>query len=287
MRKSHRFYNMYLTTTVSVMLVLVMIGAEAILMLSAGNLVRQARQNLVIDVVLQSDADSLALKQMDLLLQFAPYSHEYRYISKEEALADHIESLGEDPSDFLGYNPLQASYEVHLTADYANVDSVDAIVSHLTSYDWVSKVVYQRDLIALMNRNISYVTVVLLAAALVLLLIALVLIVNTVRLQIYSKRFLINTMSLVGATGWHIRKPFVGRYVVVGLAASVLAIAILAGVVYYVWYRLGLLLFPLTWQNLVFIVSVLLVCGVLICMLAALFATGRYIRMKTNTMYEI
>ena len=127
----------------------------------------------------------------------------------------------------------------------------------------------------------------LLAVALALLLISLALIVNTIRLQIYAKRFIINTMTLVGATSWVTRRPFVGRNMLMGFLSGLVALAILSGIVYYVEVRLGILLFPPTWQNIAFVSAVVLCCGLLITLLASLIATGRYIRMDNNSLYEI
>lgn len=282
-----RFANMYLTTTISVMLVLLLIGLESIVLLSAEQLFRQVKQNMVLDVVVDREADSTMIKQLDTYFNVVPYCHEYHYISSDQALQDHISSLGDDPTRFLGYNPLSASFEVHLDAQYAYIDSIEPIVAHLEQMPMVDQVVYQRDLLELMNENISRVTLVLLAAALVLLLIALMLIINTVRLQIYSKRFIIATMALVGATSWHIRRPFVARYAGIGTAAAILAFGVLAAVVYYAQVRYGVMLFSLAWQNIAFVAGVLFISGNLITLFAALFATGKYIRMKNDTLYEI
>lgn len=285
--KKHHFVNMYLTTTISVMLVLLLLGAETIIMLSADNLVRQTRENLALNVVLGEETDSLQLQQMDALLSHAPYCLSYRYISQDDALREHIDALGEDPARFLGYNPLRASYELHLCDQYTAVDSVETIAHRMEQLPWVDRVVYQRDLIELMNRNVGHLTIVLVSAALMMLLIAMVLIINTVRLQIYSKRFLIGTMALVGATAWHIRSPFVARYTLLGAIAAILAFGLLGGLVYYVRVRFGFLLFELTWQNLAWLAGVLLTVGILICVLASMFATGRYIRMRSDALYEI
>ena len=128
---------------------------------------------------------------------------------------------------------------------------------------------------------------ILLGVALVLLLVSMVLIVNTIRLQIYAKRFLINTMTLVGATSWVTRRPFVLRNMLIGLLAGLAALAILSGLVYYVDFRMGLLLFPLTWQNIAIVSGVVMVSGLLITLFASLIATGKYIRMDNNSLYEI
>lgn len=279
--------NMYLTTTMSVMLVLLLIGMDCVLLLSAGSLMRHVRESVAMDVVLVENVDSAALARMDNYLNRVPYTLTYRYISADEALQEHISNLGEDPRDFLGYNPLNSSYEVRLQAEYANADSMDVIAGNLQALPYVDRVNYQHTVIDALNRHLNYVVLFLAIVALVLLLIAVALIVNTIRLQIYSKRFLIRTMTLVGATGWHVRKPFVGKNLIVGMVAAILAIAILALAIWYVHYKLGLWLFDPTWQNGLILSVVVLSFGILITLVASMAATGRYIRMKTDTLYEI
>ncbi|MGN1240117.1 MAG: cell division protein FtsX, partial [Paludibacteraceae bacterium] len=176
---------------------------------------------------------------------------------------------------------------IHPTVAYANSDSICVIESRLQELPYVDKVLYQKNLVQVLNSNVSQAAVALLIIVVVLLLIACVLIVNTIRLQIYSKRFLINTMTLVGATPWTIKAPFVGRYMLLGTVASMVAIGIVAGIVYYVQIRMGIVLFSLTWQNHTFIAGTIFLSGLLITFFSSMIATGRYIRMNINTMYEI
>lgn len=278
---------MYLTSVVSVMLVLSLVGLECVLLLSAGTLMRRIQENMTLTVVLNEGMDSVSQARFESMLAVADYCSDYRYISSEEALQEHIRTLGEDPVAFLGYNPLTASYEIHPSAEYAHPDSMTVIENRLTSLPYVDKVIYQRDLVELMNSNVSQASIALLIVAVVMLLIAFVLITNTIRLQIYSQRFLINTMTLVGATPWAIRSPFVKRYVAMGAVAAVVAMAVVAGIVYYVHMHLGVALFAYTWQNILFVAGVILLSGLLITLFSALVATNKYIRMNIDTMYEI
>lgn len=278
---------MYLTSTISVTLVLLLVGVLASLVLASNSLVNRIRENVSLTLVMSEEADSASYARLESMLSAAPYCKDYVFVSKEQALEEHIALLGEDPTLFVGYNPLSDSYEVHPNALYAHPDSVERIDAVLTSLPYVDRVVYQKDVLQLMNRNFGKAAWGIIGVALVMLFIALTLIINTIRLQIYASRFIIRTMSLVGATSWVIRRPFVGRYVLIGLVASLLAIAILAAVVYYTTYRLGIVLFSLSLINIAFVSGVILVSGVLITTLAALFSTGRYIRMKADTMYRI
>ena len=286
MRK-HRFRNSYVTSAISVSLVLCLIGLESILLLSADSLFTRMRENITLTAVLTSDADSTQCARLESVLKVGDRCSAYKYVSAEEALEEHIRLLGEDPAKFLGYNPLSASYEIHPTDSYSAPDSLALLASDLEALPYVSEVIYPRDLADLMSSNVHEFSYILLAVALALLLISMVLIVNTIRLQIYAKRFLINTMTLVGATSWVTRRPFVLRNMGMGLIAGIVALTILGVVVYYVEFRMGMLLFPLTGQNIAFIAVVVLCSGLLITLIASLIATGRYIRMDNNSLYEI
>jgi len=286
MRK-HHFRNSYLTSAVSVSLVLCLIGLECVLLLSAGALVTRMRENITLTAVLTQEADSTHCARLEKMLTASDRCSSYRYVSKEEALQEHIASLGEDPTAFLGYNPLSASYEIHPSELYSEPDSLAAFSAQLESLPYIDEVLYPRDLADLMSSNVHDLSLILLAVALALLLVSMVLIVNTIRLQIYSKRFLINTMTLVGATSWVTRRPFVGRNMLMGFFSALVALAVLSGIVYYVDQQLGVLLFPLTWQNIAFVSAVVMVSGLLITLFASLIATGRYIRMDNNSLYEI
>ena len=206
MRK-HRFRNSYVTSAISVSLVLCLIGLEGILLLSADSLITRMRENITMTAVLTNEADSAQCAQLEAKLNAGNHCSSYTYVSASDALDEHIRSLGEDPSAFLGFNPLSASYEIHPTDAYSNPDSLALMAQELEALPYVSEVIYPRDLADLMSSNVHEFSLILLVVALALLLVSMVLIVNTIRLQIYSQRFLINTMTLVGATSWVTRRP--------------------------------------------------------------------------------
>lgn len=287
MAKHRHFFNMYLTTTISVALVLFLLGLECILLLSARTLVSRIKQNVTMTVVLNESADSTRMHRLQTTLDVMPYTQSYTFISRQQALAEHIRTLGEDPTEFLGYNPLRDSYELHLTENYVQADSMAIISAQLQQLPYVEKVVYQKDILAYMNSNLGDASWLLLGLALALLIIAQALIVNTIRLQIYSKRFLIKTMTLVGATAATVKAPFVKKNIVMGLVASLIALAGLAAMLYYVHFKMGVMLFPLTWMNIVLIAGSIIVVGVMIVVIASIFACGRYIRMNSDQLYEI
>ena len=278
---------MYFTTTISVALVLFLVGLESMLFLSAHELMRHVKESMVLSIVMTENTNDEDIARMERLLDVVPYSLDYQYISREQALQDHIENLGENPQDFLGFNPLTDAFEVHLNADYAQMDSVARIEESLLTLPFVAKVVYQKDVMKVLDNNLSEVSLMLSGIAVILLLIALVLISNTIQLQVYSKRFIINTMRLVGATPWVIKWPFVRRNLRMGIEAALVALMLLAMTYYYCQVHMGVMLFPLIWQNVGFVVVLMLAIGLLITFLASVAATNRYIRMKTSKMYEI
>ena len=285
--KRRSLFNMYFTTTISISLVLFLVGLECVVLMSAHELVRHVRENVVLTVVLGDMASQEDVVRLDNLMQVAPYVNGSDYISREEALQEHIDNLGEDPQKFLGYNPLTDAFEVNLHAEYAQIDSIHVIEQSLLALPYVDKVIYQADIVKQLDSNLQEASLILLAIALALLVIALVLISNTIQLQVYSKRFLINTMRLVGATPWVIKWPFIRRNMLMGIEAACVALLMLAATYYYFVNRLGIRLFALTEQNIAIIIVAVVFVGWFITFFASLAATNRYIRMKTSKMYEI
>lgn len=287
MASPHRFFNMYLTTTISISLVLLLVGVECVTLLSARTILHRVKEDVTMTIVLRQDADSTVVARVQAILDAVEYCSSYTYTSPEQALEEHIRYLGEDPTDFLGFNPLCGAYEIHLKDQYVHPDSMENIANQWKSLPYVHKVLYQQDLLELLSHNLNDLSLFLLAFALVLLLISEALIINTIRLQIYSKRFLIRTMDLVGATSWMIKRPFVGKNVMMGVNAALIALVVLAGVVYYVQMRMGIVLFPWTWQNLAFIAGVVMTLSISITLFTSLMVCGHYIRMKEDTVYTI
>jgi len=285
--KWRRFFNMYLTTTISVAMVLFLVGLECVMLISAHSMISRIREDLALTVVMTPESDTTEVARMQMMLDAVPYMSSYKYISKQDALDEHIRQLGEDPVKFLGFNPLMDSYDLHLKAEYTNADSIAGIVETLTALPYVEKVLYQEDVVHVLDTNVSRVSLILLICAGVLLIVAWVLIVNTIRLHVYSKRFLINTMRLVGATQWIIRAPFVRRSVRMGVEAAILSLLLIGVILYYVFYQLGVILFEINYENLLFLAGTVLLSGILLTLFASLFATGRYVRMKVDAMYEI
>ena len=281
------FWNMHLTSTISISLVLFLIGLTCSLVLVARDMSIQVRENINLSVILDDNIDADYVKRIERYLNASNYAKSVKYISKEEALGELVETLGEDPQEFLGYNPLLASIEVKLNANYANNDSVAMIESKLKTFDHINRIAYQKDMVSLVNKNVRKLSIALLGLTFVLLLISVALINNTIRLTIYSNRFLINTMKLVGATPWFIRRPYIRRSVWNGFIASILAIVYLGVVVYYLRSRFGFEGMTIMPETMVIVCAVVVVTGLFLTWVSSYFAVGRYVRMNTNDMYMV
>ncbi len=223
-KKRHSSWKMQaLTSTISTTMVLVLLGIVTITMLTARTLSRTVREDLTVTVILEDGTETEEAKKIQAELTGKPYVAHVNYISPEQALAEQIESMGVEPTEFLGENPFSISMELRMTAEYACNDSLNWITSGLKAKPNVADVIYQKDLVESLNRNLKRISLALLAVAMLLVVVSLVLINNTVRLSVFSHRFTIHTMKLVGARWGIIRRPFLRLATFIGLASATLA----------------------------------------------------------------
>lgn len=281
-----RLFDMqFITACISTTMVLILLGLMLFLVLSAHRLSVYVRENLNFTVLLNNDAPESAILALQKRLDSEAFVKASAYISKEEALKEEVETMGSDPVEFLGYNPFSPSIELKLHAAYANADSVAWIKERILADKLVTDVDYRQGLMDSVNRNISKLSIGLLAVAALLTLISFALINNTVRLTIYSKRFLIHTMKLVGAGWGFIRRPFLRRNFWVGLSSGVLADAVLVAVAYtLVSYEPGLLA-VITTDILLWVMLSTLLFGVLITCLCAYISINKYLRLSAGDLY--
>lgn len=282
------FFGARFTAVMSISLVLFVLGIICFMGLFAKQLSEFVKENLGFSIVLDDNIKDSEVKQLTYYIESSKFTKEMKYISKDQAIAELTEELGENPVDFLGYNPLQASIEVKLNADYAHQDSIQWIESAIKrKSSKIHSIEYRKDLVMMVHDNINKATIILLGFAAILLLISFTLINNTVRLSIYSKRFIIHTMRLVGATPGFIRRPFIWENIVNGMIASVLAMGMISGLLYglskeYVGFNAFLEV------KLLASVFVAILCtGILITFIASFFATNRYINMRSDKMYLV
>ena len=286
-RHSHILSTQFITPAISTTLVLLLLGTIVFFVLTARNLSDYVRENINISILVSDDLSAPATAKLKTQLTSAPYVKTIRYVSKERALKEATRMMGADPAEFLGYNPFTASFEINLTADYATPEQIEHIVSKLKLIDSVVDVVYQRDLIESVNRNIQKLSLLLLIIAALFTYISFALINNTVRLAIFSKRFIINTMKLVGAKWSFIRRPFLLNGALLGVASGVLADGLLYGG--YAW----LLSYEpeihhvVNYDVLLIVGFSVLVFGLLITTLCTFVSLQKYLRMSTNKLYYI
>jgi cell division transport system permease protein len=268
-------------------LVLFLVGLVSLLLFVGRDMSNYVKENINLSVILDDQANDQYTKRIEKYLSTTAYTKSFEYISKKDALKDHIASLGENPEEFLGFNPLMASIEIKLKAAYANPDSVAGIEKKLKTFDHINRIAYQKDMVSLVNDNVKKFSLILLGLAVVLLFISVALIYNTIRLTVYSNRFLINTMRLVGAAPWFIQKPYIGRSMLNGLIAAIVSLIMLVGMIFYIQHEFGMqgtLIQPLT---AVFVSFIVIFLGILLTAASSYFAVGRYLRMHSNDMYFI
>jgi len=280
-----RLRSSYLTSIISITLVLFMLGVLGLLILNAQRLSEYVKENIGFSIILKENVKEVDVILLQKTLDAAEYVKSTKYITKEQAAKELQEELGENFIDFLGYNPLLASIEVHLYADYANPDSIKIIEQDFQQYEQIKEVFYQKSLVSLVNENIRKISFIILIFSGLLFLIAIALINNTIRLSVYSKRFIINTMQLVGATRGFIRRPFLFRSVWQGIVAALLAIGLLSGVLYLAQKEFKEVI---NFQD-VEIIGILflgvLAIGIIINWISTFFAVSKYLRMNVDKLY--
>lgn len=286
-RQKNRFKKISLTTTLSMSLVLFLIGLVSLLIFVARDLSVYVKENINLSIILEDKIMQSDMDRIEEFISLSPFTKSVVYISKEDALKDHITSLGENPEDFLGYNPLLASLEVKLKADYANTDSVAVIESSFKDFVGINQIAYQKDLVSLINSNVSKLSFLLLCLTIVLMIVSVALINNTVRLAVFSNRFLINTMKLVGANRSFILKPYLKQAIIHGIFAGIFSLVLLTLMVAYVQIEFGMVAKIINPFSSVIVALIVLVSGVILSGLSTYFAVSKYLKMTTNEMYEL
>lgn len=286
--KSTSFFDMqFITSSVSTTLVLLLLGLVVFFVLAAHNLSVYVRENISFSVLISDDMKESDILKLQKKLNKEDFVKESEYISKKQALKEQTEAMGTDPEEFLGYNPFTASLEIKLHSDYANSDSIAKIEKMIKKNTNIQDVLYRKELIDAVNENIRNITLVLLSLAVVLTFISFALINNTIRLAIYSKRFLIHTMKLVGANWRFIRRPFLRRNIWSGIFAALIADAILMGTAYWAVTYEQELIQVITPEVMLIVCGSVLVFGVVITWLCAYFSINKYLKMKANALYYI
>lgn len=281
-----RLRSSYITLVVSVSLVLFLLGILGLILINAKELSDYFRESLSFSVILDEDAREADIRMLQKDLDAKPSVKSTEYVSRDEAAVKMKEEMGEDFISFLGDNPLPPSIDVYLYAGYTNRDSVGKFEKYILEYPFVKEVWYEDSLLYLINENVRKISIFLLIISSFLFLIAVTIINNTIRLAIYSKRFLIRTMQLVGATRAFIRKPFLIRSIYHGVLSALTAMLLLMGLLYLIEKEF-LMLFSFESTKLLVILGILLVvAGILINLVSTFLSVNRYLVISEDKLYN-
>ncbi len=269
-------------TVIGITLVLYMLGLLGFMLLNARELERHFKENVKVDIYLKRDLKEVDVMKFRKQLEAEPFTGETRYVTADEAAEQLKQDMGEDFLGVLGENPLLPSIELRMKETYASPDSLKWVAAHLRQDASVHEVKYNPVVVENIDANMGKLRWIMLGFSALLLVIAVALINNTIRLAIYSKRFLIRTMHLVGATGWFIKRPFLAGSLWQGLVAAILAIGALVGSIQLMvhWQPdLGSLVHP---RPLAILLGAIVALGLLISLLSTALAVRRYLRMNTD-----
>ena len=280
-----RLKTSYATTVVSISLVLFMLGLLGLIILHAKKLSDHVKENISLSIIMKENVKEAKIIEFQKRLDITEFTKTTEYITKEKAAAELTEDLGEDFIDFLGYNPLLPSIDLHLHAEYANIDSIQKIESRIGSEKIVKEVFYQKSLVSLVNENLKKISYVILGFSGLLLIIAIALINNTIRLSVHSKRFLIRSMQLVGATQGFIRRPFVSRGIIHGLIGSFVAIILLLGILYLSHQEIPELVALQDINMLIILFGAVVALGIFLSGISNYFAVRKYLRIRSDNLY--
>lgn len=283
--QKRRLISSYFSVVLSIALVLFLLGLLGMLVLNAKKVSDHFKEQVVVTIYLKETAKDVEIKQLEKSLAMADYVKNIEYVSKDQAAEFLKEENGEDFMDFVGYNPLQNSIDVHLKADFVTSEHLEKISEEATSKTFVDEVTYDNDLVNLMNKNVKRISFWVLVISGIFTVIAVLLINSSIRLAVYSKRFTIKTMQMVGATKQFIRRPFVWKSIRLGIVGAVIALIGMSIVLYYInqtFPELGLLNSPIL---VVLLFALIFALGIVITWISTHFATQRFLNLKTDQLY--
>ena len=283
--QKRRLISSYFSVILSIALVLFLLGLLGMLVLNAKKVSDHFKEQVVVTIYLKETAKEVEIKQLEKSLAMADYVKSIEYVTKEQAAEFLKAENGEDFMDFVGYNPLQNSIDVHLKADFVTSEHLEKISEEATSKNFVDEVNYDNDLVNLMNENVKRISFWVLVISAIFTIIAVLLINSSIRLAVYSKRFTIKTMQMVGATKQFIRRPFVWKSVRLGIIGAAIALIGMAIVLYYInktFPELGLLNSPFL---IVLLFTIVFALGVIITWVSTHIATQRFLNLKTDQLY--
>jgi cell division transport system permease protein len=285
MGTKRKLRSSYITSIISISLVLFMLGLMGLLILNANQLSNYVKENIGLSIILKENIKEVEIRKLQKTLDATNYVKATNFVDKETAAKQLQEELGEDFISFLGYNPLQATIDVKVFAQYANPDSIAMIEKDFIKYSQVQEIYYQKSLVHLVNDNVKRISLILFGFSAILFIISFTLINNTIRLSIYSQRLLINTMQLVGATRGFIRKPFMNKGILHGFLGALIANAMLSGVIYLSQKELRQVISFNNTELVGILFLLIIITGLFITWISTFLAVNKYLRLESRSIY--
>ncbi len=282
-----RLFGAWVSTVISISLVLLLVGVASLLLLNARSVSDYFKENVQVSVLLKQDVTEEQGRAFESSLTSVPGVRTTTFISREQGVAEMAQMLGSDFLDVFATAPVPVSIDVNLQADYVSTDSLEVVKAALSASPLVEEVVYQTSLVEALNANLQKIGLVLGVLILLLLFVSFVLIGNMVRLNVFSRRFTIHTMQLVGATRGFIRAPFIGQSALQGLFAALIAIGLIVGGLFILRKEFVQLFEIFRLETLLTVMGIVVVSGVLICVVSTWIVVGRLVRFDRDQLYAI
>ena len=283
--QKRRVITSYFSVVLSIFLVLFLLGTLGLFVINSNRLSDNFKEEIAMTVFFKNEANDSITKAFTEEMKTAKFAKSFEYVSKEQAAMQHKEVIGEDFMQFLGVNPLQNSVDIHLKADYVNNTEIAKIENRLRKNEMVADIVYDKQLVTLVNDNIKNISMWILIVTGVFAFVSVLLINSSLRLSIYANRFIIKTMQMVGATKSFIRKPFIKTSVILGFIGAVLAIIALIGLLVYIQLNFPNLGIMEDQLSIGVVLLGVLIMGIVITWISTYFATQRFLNLRTDDLY--
>lgn len=280
-----RLISSYFSVVLSIFLVLFLLGALGLFVINSKKITNDFKENIPMTVFFNNDANDSVISAFDTEMKNAKFIKDYAFVHKDSAAKNNVDIVGEDFMEFLGFNPLQNSFDIHLKGDYVITDSIKKIERNIRKNEMVSEIIYDKELVDMVNNNVTKISLWILIISAILTVVAMLLINSSLRLSVYSHRFTIKTMQMVGATKSFIRKPFIWRSIKLGLIGSGLAIVALLFLVFYVDGLFPSLGIAKDYLSIGIVILGVLIVGIIITSISTFFATQRFLNLKTDDLY--
>ena len=283
--QKRKLLNSYFSVVLSISFVLFFLGVLGLFLINGKKIASHFKEQIAMSIYLKDNAKDIEITQLQKKIQLDSATKTINFITKEEAAEKYMKDIGEDFLEFLGYNPLLNSIDINLNSNYVNISSLEKRKKEIESIDFVDEVVYDKPLVKLLDENIKKITLILLFITSIFVFVAVILINSSIRLSIYSKRFLIKTMQLVGATKSFVRKPFIWNHVRLGIISSIISLIALSIIVLQLDKYLPELKILQEANELTFLFIGIISLGIGITALSTFFATQKYLNLKSNSFY--